>query len=243
MTRKTVFITGAAVRLGAALARDLHAADMDVIIHYHTSEGPARELAESLNRTRANSAFTLGADLLNTEDYDRLAEEVLSFTGRLDALINNASQFYPTPVGATTPEQWDDIVGTNLKAPYFLAQACAPHLRESGGCLINIADIHGLRPLKGYPVYSAAKAGLVMLTQALARELAPAIRVNGIAPGPILWPEGMPEEVKETIVDRVSLKRQGKTQEISECVRFLINEAGYMTGQILTVDGGRTLYS
>ncbi len=243
MTRKTVFITGAGLRLGAAIARDLHAAGMDVIIHYHTSEEPARELADSLNRQRGDSAFTLGADLMKVQEFDTLADEVMACTGRLDALVNNASQFYATPVGETTPEHWDDIVGTNLKVPFFLSQSCAPYLRRSGGCIVNLTDIHGVRPLKAFPVYSAAKAGLIMLTQSLARELAPEIRVNGVAPGPILWPEGMSEKAKQTIIDRVSLGRQGTTAEVSECVRFLINEAGYITGQTINIDGGRTLYS
>lgn len=243
MTRKTVFITGAAVRLGAAIARDLHAFEMDVIIHYHTSEKAAHELAGSLNQMRADSAFALGADLRDTRGYESLMDKVLSFTGRLDVLVNNASSFYPTPLARTTEEQWDDLIGTNLKAPYFLSRACAPHLSGNNGCIINMSDIHGLRPLKGYPVYSAAKAGLNMLTQALARELAPDIRVNAVSPGPILWPEGMNEKAKQEIIERVTLKRQGTTREVSDCIRFLINEAGYMTGQILNIDGGRTLYS
>lgn len=243
MTRKTVFITGAAVRIGADIARDLHAFNMDVIIHYHTSGQAARELTDSLNQLRTDSAFALGADLRDTGEYESLVDKVLSFTGRLDVLINNASSFYPTPVTETTEEQWNDIIDTNLKAPYFLSRACASNLSGNKGCIINMSDIHGLRPLKGYPVYSAAKAGLNMLTQALARELAPDIRVNAVSPGPILWPEGMDEKAKQEIIQRVSLKRQGTTREVSDCIRFLIDNAGYMTGQILNVDGGRTLYS
>lgn len=243
MTRKTVFITGAAVRIGAAIARDLHAFDMDVVIHYHTSGNAARELTDSLNQLRADSALALNADLRDTRGYENLMEKVMSFTGRLDVLINNASSFYPTPVAETTEEQWGDIIDTNLKAPYFLSRTCAPQLSEHKGCIINMSDIHGLSPLKNYPVYSAAKAGLNMLTQALARELAPAIRVNAVSPGPILWPEGMNEKAKQEIIDRVSLKRQGATRDVTDCIRFLINDAAYMTGQILNVDGGRTLYS
>ncbi len=243
MTRKTVFITGAAVRIGAAVARDLHAFDMDIIIHYHTSDKAARELIDSLNQLRADSAFALNADLRDMRAYDSLMEKLMSFTGRLDVLINNASSFYPTPVAQTTREQWDDLIDTNLKAPYFLSKACAPYLSESKGCIINMSDIHGLRPLKNYPVYSTAKAGLNMLTQSLARELAPDIRVNAVSPGPVLWPEGMNENAKQEIIERVSLKRQGTTQEVSDCIRFLINDAGYMTGQILNIDGGRSLYS
>jgi pteridine reductase len=243
MTRKTVLVTGAGVRIGAAIARDLHAAGMDVIIHYRRSAGPARELAGELNAIRSDSAYSLGADLMQAAECESLIEAALQCTGHLDVLVNNASQFYATPVGETTPEQWEEIVTTNLKAPFFLAQACAPELRARRGCIVNITDIHGQRPLENFPVYSAAKAGLIMLTQALARELAPQVRVNGVSPGPVMWPEGMPEETKRTIIDRVSLKRQGRPEEVSECVRFLIEEAGYVTGQVLTVDGGRTLYS
>lgn len=243
MARKTVLITGAAVRIGAAIARDLHALDMNVVIHYHTSGSAADTLAAELNRERAESAFTVNADIRDTQEYERLVNDSIAFTGRLDVLINNASSFYATPLARTTEEQWEDIIGTNLKAPYFLARACAPTLRENSGCIINMSDIHGLRPLKSYPVYSAAKAGLNMLTQALARELAPDIRVNAVSPGPILWPEGMKEEAKREIIERVSLKRQGSTRDISGCIRYLINDADYMTGQILHIDGGRTLYS
>jgi pteridine reductase len=242
MTRKTVFITGAAHRIGAAVARDLHAHGMDVVIHYRTSAGPARYLADSLNAERAGSAHLVRADLAGEVDYDAVIEEAAACTGNLHVLINNASQFYPTPVGGTTREQWRDIVDTNMQAPFFLSQASVPYLRETGGCIINMTDIYGNMPLRSYSVYSAAKAGLIMLTRALARELAPEIRVNGISPGSVMWPEGMDEASKKAILERVSLGRQGTTRDLAAGVRFLILEAEYMTGQVLNIDGGRTLY-
>jgi pteridine reductase len=242
MTRRTVLITGAAHRLGAAIARDLHAHGMDIIIHYYSSAGPARALADSLNTDRKRSAFLIQSDLTGDVDYDGMVKEVLACTGSLHVLINNASQFYPTPMGATTQEQWREIVDTNMAAPFFLSQACAPSLRESGGCIINMTDIYGSMPLKNYAVYSAAKAGLIMLTRALSRELAPEIRVNAISPGSVLWPEGMDEAAKSKILKRVSLGRQGTTRDVANGIRFLILDADYMTGQVLNIDGGRILY-
>lgn len=242
MTRKTALITGAAHRIGAAIARDLHEHDMDVIIHYNTSAAPARALAEDLNGRRGDSAFLIQADLTGTPDYDAVVGEAAACTGKLDVLINNASRFYPTPVGGTTPDQWREIVESNMQAPFFLSQACVPHLRKTRGCIINLTDIYGSIPLKNYAVYSAAKAGLIMLTRAMARELAPDIRVNGISPGSVLWPEGMSEEAKEAVLSQVSLGRRGTPRDIANGVRFLIEDAAYMTGQILNIDGGRTLY-
>lgn len=242
MTCKTVFITGAGRRIGAAIVRDLHAHGMDIVLHFHTSKTEAEELAGSLSRQRAGSVFLLQADLL-TADYGALAVEAMGFTGRLDVLINNASAFYPTPVGTTDAAQWEELMGTNLKAPYFLAQACAKALTESRGCIINITDIHGERPLKGYAVYSAAKAGLIMLTRGLAKELGPAIRVNAVSPGAIWWPESLDEALRKKIISRTVLKRQGEPGDIANAVRFLINESDYMTGQVLTIDGGRSLRS
>ena len=243
MASKTVFITGAARRIGAALARDLHAHGMDIIIHYNTSGSEAKAIADSLNGLRGNSAFLLQSDLLRIDDYTKLIGSVLEFTGRLDVLINNASVFYPTLVGKTTPQQWEEVIGTNMKIPFFLSQACREPLRKTRGCIINIADIHGEMPLKNYPVYSAGKAGLVMLTKALSRELAPDIRVNAVSPGAILWPENMDEAVRKLIVSRTLLKRKGDPQDIADAVRYLIHNADYTTGQILTIDGGRSLYS
>ena len=242
MTRRTVLITGAAHRIGADIARDLHAHGMDIVIHYHSSAGPARALADSLNAERSGSAFLIQADLTGSIDYDGMAKDVLACTGSLHVLINNASQFYPTPLGTTTREQWQEIVDTNMTAPFFLSQACAPFLRETGGCIINMTDIYGSMPLRNYAVYSAAKAGLIMLTRALSRELAPQVRVNAISPGSVLWPEGMDEAARTAILKRVSLGRQGTTRDIANGVRFLILEADYMTGQVLNIDGGRILF-
>ena len=242
MTRKTVFITGAAHRIGAAVARDLHAHGMDIVIHYNTSAGPARSLADSLNAERAGSAHLVQADLAGDVDYDAVITEAAACTGSLHVLINNASQFYPTPVGGTTREQWREIVDTNMQAPFFLSQACVPYLRETCGSIINMTDIYGSSPLRDYSVYSAAKAGLIMLTRALARELAPEIRVNGVSPGSVMWPEGMDEAARTAVLERVSLGRQGTTGDVAAGVRFLILEAEYMTGQVLNIDGGRTLY-
>ena len=242
MTRKTVFITGAGRRLGAALVRDLHDHGMDIVLHYHSSSAEAEALAAALNERRAGSVFLVQADLL-AADFDTLAARAGAFTGRLDVLINNASAFYPTAVGDTTAAQWEELLGTNLRAPYFLAQACVKALTEARGCVINIADIHGEIPLKGYPVYSAAKAGLIMLTRALAKELGPEIRVNAVSPGAVMWPETLAEPVRKKIISRTLLKRQGTPADVASAVRYLINDAGYMTGQVMTIDGGRTLHS
>ncbi len=241
-TGRTVLITGAARRIGAALARDLHANGMNVIIHYNKSTEPATALAASLNETRADSAFLLQADLLKVDLYEEVASKAGGFTGTLDVLINNASMFYPTPMGGTTVQQWEELIGTNMKAPYFLAQACSETLRKNTGCIINITDIHGTRPLKDHPVYSAGKAGLIMLTRAMARELGPDIRVNAISPGAILWPEQLTEHKRQEILSRTIMKRPGTPQDICNAARFLITDADYITGQILEIDGGRTLH-
>ena len=243
MSNKTVLITGAAGRIGAAIARLLHADAMDIVIHYHRSAADAEALAQELNQVRPRSAITVQADLLAPGAAARVIAGAAAFNNRLDVLINNASSFYPTPVATTTEEQWHDLIGTNMKAPYFLAQQAAPHLQEHNGCIINITDIHGERPLRTYPLYSAAKAGLAMLTRALAKELAPAIRVNGIAPVAILWPETLAQEVKDKILSRTALGFKGEPADIARAVKFLIADARYMTGQILTIDGGRSLFS
>lgn len=243
MTARTVLITGAAKRIGASLARELHTDGMNVIIHYNTSAREAEALAGSLNKVRQHSAFLLQADLQKTDTLDGIVKAAAGFSGRLDVLINNASVFYPTAVGSTGLQQWEQTIDTNMKAPYFLMQACTPYLRQSAGCIINITDIHGMRPLKDYPVYSASKAGLIMLTKALAKELGPAIRVNAISPGAILWPEMLPERKKDSILSKTIMKRLGDPLDIAKAVRFLINDADYITGQIISVDGGRTFFT
>ncbi len=237
-----MLITGAARRVGAEVARVLHAAGANILIHYRSSAADAIALADSLNAIRPHSAAIHAAHLLDPEAPGKLVGAALLEFGHLDVLINNASSFYPTPVGKITMLQWDDLVGSNLKAPLFLSQAAAPSLKARRGLIINMVDIHGLRPLKQHPVYCAAKAGLVMLTKSLARELGPEIRVNGIAPGPVLWPEGdMQESVKREIVDRTALKRPGSPQDIARTALFLCAHAPYITGQIIAVDGGRSI--
>jgi pteridine reductase len=238
---KAVLITGAARRVGACIARTLHAAGAKVAIHHRGSVVEAESLAAELNASRAGSAILLQADLLDTARLPGLVDATLAAFGRLDVLVNNASTFYPTPVGTITEAQWDDLLGTNLKAPLFLSQAAAPALAASEGLILNIVDIHGMRPLKGFPVYSPAKAGLVMLTHSLARELSPQVRVNAIAPGPVLFPEeGLSEERKSDIIERTLLKRRGSPQDIAKAALFFAADAPYVTGQVLAVDGGRS---
>ena len=239
---QTVLITGGARRVGAEIARTLHAAGANVLIHYRSSAAAAIALADEFNRMRPQSAAIFAAHLLHADAPDKLVAAALLEFGRLDILINNASSFYPTPVGRITMLQWDDLVGSNMKAPLFLSQAAAPSLRAQRGLIINMIDIHALRPLKEHPVYSAAKAGLAMLTRALARELGPEIRVNGIAPGPVLWPEGaIDEDLKSEIVGKTALKRHGTPQDIARTALFLAKDAPYITGQIIAVDGGRSI--
>ncbi|GAC1300273.1 MAG: pteridine reductase [Steroidobacteraceae bacterium] len=242
MRGQVVLITGGARRVGAEIARTLHAAGADILIHYRSSAAAAIALADQFNQVRPHSAATHPAHLSAAEAPEKLVAATLLAYGRLDILINNASSFYPTPVGQITGPQWDDLIGSNLKAPLFLAQAAAPSLAKQRGLIINMVDIHALRPLKGHPVYSIAKAGLAMLTRALARELGPQIRVNGIAPGPVLWPEGdMDGELKREIIEKTALKRQGTPQDVARTVVFLAKDAPYITGQIIAVDGGRSI--
>ena len=238
---KVALITGGAHRIGAAIARMLHAQGMKLVIHYHTSEKAAHALQEELHRNRPESVMLVRGDLNNGERLARnLVFETVESFDRLDVVVNNASRFYPTAVGESTESQWDDIMGTNLKAPYFLAQVAAPHLKKTAGCIVNIADIYGERPLIGYLIYSVAKAGVIMLTKSLARELGPEIRVNAISPGVILWPESDLDEMsKQRIISRTPLKRSGDPEDVARAVLFLVRDAGYTTGQVLAVDGGR----
>lgn len=238
---KVALITGGAQRIGGALARALHAAGMRLVIHYHSSEAEAHALQAELHRARPDSVLLMRGDLGSGERLARnLVFETLEAFERLDVLINNASQFYPTAFGQATETQWDEIISINLKAPFFLAQAAAQHLKKSGGSIVNIADIYGERPLINYSIYSISKAGLVMLTKALARELGPEVRVNGIAPGMILWPEtGLDEMSKQRIISRTPLKRSGDPADIASAAVFLIRDGNYVTGQVIAVDGGR----
>jgi pteridine reductase len=237
---KVVLITGGAHRIGARLVRHLHAAGMNIVLHYRSSEKYAHALQSELQAQRPDSVVLVRGDLTNIGVLTNLVYETVEAFGRLDVLINNASVFYPTPVGEASEKEWDDLMGTNLKAPFFLSQAAYPALKKASGCIVNIADIYGDRPLKNYPIYSTAKAGLIMLTQSLARELGPDVRVNAIAPGVILWPENdMDDMTKQRLINSTPLKRSGDPDDIAHTVSFLIGDAGFITGQVIAVDGGR----
>jgi pteridine reductase len=244
LKEKVVLITGAAHRIGASTAKLLHAHGANLILHYRSSRKSAQSLQAELNAERANSVVLIQADLLDTPKLLAIIKEAHAAWGRLDVLINNASSFYPTPVGQIDESQWDDLIGSNLKAPLFLSQAAATYLAENNGCIVNIVDIHGIRPLKKFPVYSIAKAGLIMLTKSLAGELGPQVRVNAVAPGAIIWPENTFDELtKQRILSRTILKRQGEPDDVAKAVLFLIKDASYVSGHVINVDGGRLLNS
>jgi len=241
---KVALVTGSARRIGAVTVRMLHQAGADVVVHYRSSADDAEKLADELNTIRANSCFLQQADLLEIKQLSTMVDSIIKQTGRLDILVNNASTFYPTAIGEITEADWDNLMGSNLKAPLFLSQAVAPHLIKNQGCIVNMVDVHGFRPMKGYPVYSAAKAGLLMLTQSLARELGPNVRVNGVAPGAILWPEAEENQNKaaqQALLNKTALKREGTPEDIAKTVLFLVRDANYITGQVIPVDGGRVL--
>ena len=238
---RVALVTGAARRIGAEIVRVLHAQGMNIILHYHGSNEAAEQLTKQLNRSRANTVIPISFDLNNLAKLDTFSNRVMDCWGRLDVLVNNASTFYPTPIQDATVQQWDDLININLKAPMFLSKALSQALDEQMGSIINIVDIHGDRPLKNHTIYSVAKAGLIMLTKSLARELAPNVRVNGIAPGAIMWPEQEEsDDIQEQIIGRTALKRKGEPKDIADATWFLI-QANYITGQIINVDGGRTL--
>ncbi len=240
----TALVTGGARRIGAKLVQTLHDAGFRVIIHCRRSRDEADALAAYLESERRDSARVVTGDLADPATCERVAEEAIAQWGRLDVLVNNASTFYPTPVGTITADAFDDLIASNLRAPTFVAQAAAPALRERGGAIINIADVHGERPLADYPVYCAAKAGLIMLTRTLARDLAPDVRVNAIAPGSILWPEGPAGDdptKRQAVLDATPLGRQGTPEDIAGALLYLVRDAPFVTGQTLAVDGGRGL--
>lgn len=239
-----ILVTGAARRVGAAIAVALHAAGARVLLHVRRSLPEAEALAQCLNAERSDSVRVLSADLLDTAAIAPLMADAVAQFGRLDGLVCNASSFFPTPLGGIDEAAWHDLVGSNFKAPLFLAQAAAPHLRAAGGAIVNITDIHAERPLAGYPLYTAAKGALLTLTRALAIELAPEVRVNAVAPGPILWPEDgqFPAMERDAIVQHTLLKRAGTPEDIARTVRFLIFDAPYITGQVINVDGGRSAH-
>jgi pteridine reductase len=240
---KVALVTGGAHRIGAAIARTLHAEGANLVVHYLSSEAAAHDLQQELNAMRPDSVMLVRGDLNNGDKLLRnLVFETVERFRRLDVLVNNAARFYPTPIGDATEEHWSDLIGTNLKAPFFLAQAAAPHLARAGGCIVNVSDLYADRPLPSFPIYSIAKAGVVMLTKTLARELAPEVRVNAVAPGAILWPErGLDEMSKQRIVSRTPLKRAGEVDDIARTVLYLVRDARFVTGQVLVVDGGRSV--
>ncbi len=244
MQGKVVLVTGGAKRVGAAICRRLHASGAHVAIHFRSSEQQALELQAELNRLRPVSAAIFQADLLVQQSLQDMVLQVTEKFGRLDALVNNASSFYATPLPQVDERQWNDLLGTNLRAPLFLAQAAEDELRRRHGCIVNIADIHAERPMHGHVLYNVAKAGLVALTRSLAQELAPQVRVNAVAPGVILWPESeawQDIEQRRRIVAHTLLKREGEPDDIARTVAFLIQDAPYVTGQVIAVDGGRSV--
>lgn len=242
LTGKVALITGGAQRIGACIARLLHAQGMDLALHYHRSAAEAAQLQQALQAKRPDSVLLLQADLQALERLSDMIEAVQARYGRLDLLVNNASAFYPTPLEQATEAQWNELIGSNLKGPFFLTQAAAPLLRASKGAVINLVDIHAQRPLKAHPIYSIAKAGNAMMVRSLARELGPEVRVNGISPGAILWPEqGLSDALKQEILARTALGRPGTPEDIARTLLFLARDADYITGQIIAVDGGRTL--
>jgi pteridine reductase len=243
LTGKTALVTGGARRVGAAIARRLHAAGANVLLHYRGAEADATKLEAELNAVRAKSAARVKAELLAPIAPRALVSAALERFGGLDLLVNNASSFFPVAVGAIEASHWEELMGSNLRAPLFISQEAAPHLAKNQGAIVNIVDIHAERPLKGYPLYSIAKAGIAALTRALAIELAPAVRVNGVAPGAIAWPEDgqFPDDERSRIVASTPLGRVGAPEDIAQAVHFLAC-APFVTGQILAVDGGRSIY-
>lgn len=244
LENKVILITGGAKRVGAAISRMLHADGAKLMIHYRQSVNEARALQAELNLKRPNSAAIIQGDLLNMAVLPKLIEETVNHFGRLDALVNNASSYYATELGEIGDNEWQDLIGSNLKAPLFLSQAAASELVKTKGCIVNITDMHVERPKKGYVVYSVAKAGLVTLTKSLAHEMAPDVRVNAVAPGPVMWPEDNPqfdEVYRKRVISQTLLKRIGEGDDVAKAVRFLIKDAPFMTGQVIAVDGGRSL--
>ncbi|WP_295625212.1 pteridine reductase [uncultured Nitrosomonas sp.] len=245
MREKVILVTGGAKRVGAAICRRLHAQGARLIVHYRSSFEEAKLLHDELNQERAGSVALVQANLLDIAIFSELVKKVVNRFGQLDVLINNASSFFPTLLSQCTLEDWNDLVGSNLQAPLFLTQAVAPYLKERRGCVVNIVDIHAERPLKNYVIYNAAKGGLLALTKSLAVEMAPEVRVNGVSPGPILWPqdgEWADEAARQQIIASTLLKRCGEPDDIAKTVQFLIADAPYITGQIIAVDGGRSIY-
>lgn len=245
MNNPVALITGGGRRIGAEIATQLHQHGFNVIIHYLRSSSEANGLAKRLNETRENSAITIKADLTQLGSVKKLGSDAIGTWGRLDVLINNASSYYPTEFGKVNEKDWDDLQASNSKAPFFLSQSVSAELTKQQGCIVNIVDIHAERPVLEYSPYTIAKAGIAMLTKSLARELAPKVRVNGVAPGVIIWPENAAEhseQEKQRILEQIPLAREGSAKDIAKTVLFFVKDAPYITGQILAVDGGRSIY-
>ena len=243
-TNKVILITGGAKRVGAAICRQLHAQGANLAIHYRSSQEEAEVLRDSLEAMRQQSVLLIKADMLNVDQMPNLIEQIILRFGQLDAVVNNASSFFSTPIGRFSDAAWNDLIGSNLKAPLFLSQAAAPYLIKQKGCIINIVDIHVDYPLKNHVIYNCAKGGLAALTRSLALELAPDVRVNGVSPGPILWPvtgDWADTSLQHEIINRTLLKRCGEPDDIAKAVNYLINDAPFVTGQIIAVDGGRSI--
>jgi pteridine reductase len=240
--RPVALVTGAARRVGRVIARTLHAAGYDLALHYRRDKAEAEQLAAELEARREGSVLLLTCELADTAELPKLVLRTVQRFGRLDALVNNASAFYPTPIGDATEAQWDELFASNAKAPFFLAQAAAPHLRAARGAIVNLVDIYAQRPLARHPIYCMAKAANAMLVLSLARELGPEVRVNGVAPGAVMWPEaGKSDADQQELLSRTALRRAGSAQDVAGAVLFLLRDAGYVTGQVLAVDGGRLL--
>ncbi len=239
--RPVALITGTAKRVGAVIARRLHAAGYDLVLHHRRSQAEAAALASDLESLRPGSVLVVQTDLAEFDRLPELVAKTIGRFGRLDALVNNASAFYPTPIGSVLPSQWDELFASNARAPFFLAQAATPHLRNSQGAIVNLLDIYAERPLKNHTLYCMAKAALAMMTLSLARELAPEIRVNGVAPGAVLWPEGKPAVDQQALIAATPLQRAGTPEDVADAVRWLLQDAHFTTGQIIRVDGGRAL--
>jgi pteridine reductase len=240
--RPVALITGAGKRVGAVTARTLHAAGYDVALHYRHSAADAELLAASLERQRSNSTFTVQAELADLDALPGMVQRVLNRFGRLDALVNNASAFFPTPVGTATVAQWNELFASNAQAPFFLAQAAVPALREARGAIVNMVDIYAERPLANHPIYCMAKAALEAMTRSLALDLGPDVRVNGVAPGAVLWPsDGKPYDDQQALLARTPLQRAGSPDDVAGAVLWLLRDSPFVTGHIIRVDGGRTL--
>ena len=241
-SQRVALVTGAAQRIGAEICRHLHAAGFNIIIHYRSSSQAAEQLAANLNGQRSDSAHCIQADLTNRDAVQALAAAAEKHWGHIDALINNASTFYPTPLNQSTQDDWDALFDSNVRGPFFLTQSLTATLSQRRGCIVNLVDIHSERPMTEHTIYSMAKASVAMMTKTLAKEMAPTVRVNGVSPGAILWPEqALDPDNQSSILNKVPMQTIGDVSDIANTVAFLVNDAPYITGQIIAVDGGRCL--